>query len=699
MSEKHLRKLAKKTFELQQDESDCGVAALASILQFYGGYVPLEKLRAISGTTVEGTTMLGLLQGGEQCGLKTEAFEGTIKDLKEINVPTLLHIVKDNVMEHYVVCYGFINDHFIIGDPEDGIKAVAPDTFDQLWKSKALLTFEPNSTFVKKNKITKAKYGWIKEAIIKDKNLVISTILLGMFISGLNFSTAIFTEKLVDNLIPSQNVTTIILGLCTWLILMALRTIFSYLRQTILIRQSFVLNNRLIGYFIKKLIHLPKMFFDSRKKGDLITRLFDTEKIQSSTSVIISQDFINVLTLFSAIITVLFYSSVIGLFLVILVPIYFTITYYYYSRIYTYNKQLMSSFAKNESEYIDNLSGIETIKQQNQEATIIDQLLAGFKEYQNRIVSVSKLEVTFKTVNDSFGLLAVFFVLCFSVTSVLSGTMQTGDMLAIFSISSIALSSTSQLAFSITHLQETKAALDRTYDVISISPEDSTGLEIVAIESIIFQDISFRYPGHLELIKDSSFEIKKGNIYALHGENGSGKSTTLQMIQRFYEQEKGDILINEININEIQPKSIRKLIGIVPQEINIFNKSLTENICLDKDLNENHFMFFLKEHGFDRYFDSFPQGLHTVLGEEGIKVSGGQKQLIALARALYISPHILLLDEFTSSMDDSTEQFAINLVKKVSKKMGVFIVSHNPKIIALAEVNYELKDKVINKMK
>lgn len=687
---KRSTKAAKKTFEFQQDESDCGVAALASIIQFHGGYIPLERLRALSGTTASGTTMLGLLQAGEEAGLVTEAFEGNVEELKKLSSPSLLHVVKHDIIEHYIVCYEFDGNKFLIGDPEDGIKNISESDLNNIWKSKALLTFSKSSEFVSKKKITKSKYDWIRRALMDDQRLIVSTLLIGTLISLLAFSTAIFTEKLVDNLIPSKDTSIIILGLCAWFILLIIRSGLTYLRELVLLKQAFRLNLRLTGHFITKLIHLPKSFFDSRKKGDLIARLFDTGRVQTTVAIIISQDIIDILTILVAITFVTFYQATIAAFLLILIPVYFMIIQNYYSKIYKANKAVMASYARNEASYIDILTGIETIKQQVKETSETRTLISNFKYFQKNILSVGRIGTQFKLNTDIIGLLSMFFILTYCVTSVLNNSIQLGDMLAIFSVSTIALNSTNRLAFAVSHLQEAKAALDRTYDVVSLTSEASNGSELKDLDTIQFQNVSFRFPGHTSLFSDVNFKIKKGNISVLVGENGSGKSTILQIIQKFYSPVGGLVLIDDVNIEEINPRSLRQCIGVVPQQIKIFNQSIAYNICLSHEITDEEVLNSCDELGLNEFIDSFREGIHTILGEEGVKVSGGQRQLIALARALFSRPKFLLLDEFTSSMDRETETFALDLVNRLKSKIGILIITHDPRLHLIATTKYNL---------
>ena len=185
----------------------------------------------------------------------------------------------------------------------------------------------------------------------------------------------------------------------------------------------------------------------------------------------------------------------------------------------------------------------------------------------------------------------------------------------------------------------------------------------LTFKNLSIHNLSFRFPGQCLLLKDVSLEIEKGKITALVGESGCGKTSLLYIIEKFYHAEQGEIYLNSFRFNAITTIGWRDIFGVVPQEITLFNGNLLENICLASSEKEfKKVMEFCSKFGFDKYFNAFPQSYATILGEEGIHLSGGQKQLLALARALYKKPQILLLDEPTSAMDRNTEQFVIDLI-------------------------------------
>ncbi|WP_225585489.1 ATP-binding cassette domain-containing protein [Flavobacterium sp. MDT1-60] len=235
------------------------------------------------------------------------------------------------------------------------------------------------------------------------------------------------------------------------------------------------------------------------------------------------------------------------------------------------------------------------------------------------------------------------------------------------------------------------------YEFASIEKEKKEGSEISGIEQISVQDLSFRFAGRSELFHNINIEIQKGKFIAIVGESGSGKSTLGQILQRFYPFENGNIIVNnQYPLQSIALKSYRDLIAVIPQEITIFNGDLIYNILLDAIDTPEKVMQFIQEYEFDYYFDQLPQGLATNLGEEGINLSGGQKQIIALARALYKKPQFLILDEATSAMDRNTENFTMNLFQKIKPNCAILFISHRlNRLKNTADMIYILENKTV----
>ncbi|WP_370408644.1 peptidase domain-containing ABC transporter [Tenacibaculum dicentrarchi] len=671
------KKLITKTHILQHDQSDCGVACLLSLIQYYGGVNSLEKLRELSGTTKQGTTLLGLYQAANKIGFTAEGNQADIQALIDHGEPVILHVLIEEKLQHYVLCYGIEKDKFIIGDPGKGILYLTKEELDKIWVSKSCLTLTRNSDFVKAREIKKSKKAWFLKLLKEDKQLLLISIVLGVGIALLGMAMSVFSQKLIDDILPSKNTTKLISGIGLLTFLLLVRVGFSTLRELLLIRQSKDFNNRIIDSFYSSLLHLPKPFFDTRKIGELVARLNDTNRVQKVIKFIASNFVIDVLVVLVSFGFLFFYSWEVGIIVLVSLPIYFFIIFSFNSKIIKSQKEVMQSYALSESNYISSMQGIATIKNYNRQTFFqkINQLIFG--NLQNKIVDLGKINVRLGFLSGIAGVLFLIAILSFTSFQVYGGQMKLGELMAILGIAGSLLPSITNLALISIPINEAKIAFNRMFEFTSIEKEKEGKVALQKFDCLEIKNLSFRFAGRSQLLKTVNLSIEKGEIVAVVGESGSGKSTLGQILQKFYDFENGEIIVNKKdNLRDISLTDWRNIVGVVPQEITVFDGNVLDNILLGKEDTPEKVVEFCKQYGFEEFIKSFPQGYATILGEQGISLSGGQKQIIALARALYKKPQLLILDEATAAMDRKTERFSIELISKLKKQMGVLFISH-----------------------
>ncbi len=690
-----IKKRAEQAFVRQQDRSDCGVACLLSVVKFFGGEARLERLRELSGTSKQGTTLLGLYQSANEIGVDAEAYEADLENLLEQTDPCILHIVKDGHFQHYVIYYGSENGQLIISDPAEGVMLLTPKELEEVWQSKALLLIKPSEEFVTTEEKKQDRWEWIKRLAQKDLNILSLALVIGVFVSVLSLATAIFSQKLIDEILPAEDTVKLFVGLGLLAFLLFAKSVLSYIRQLFLIRQSRDFNNRIINFFYSSLLRLPVPFFFNRKTGDLIARMNDTRRLQRTITYLFSEVMIDILLILTASVFIMSYSIYLGLFVLLSVPVFFLLTWYYNEPILKGQKEVMAAHSANESNYVDTIHGIATIKTGNREAFFSEVTKKIYGFFQNKIFDLGKIGVSFTFWADVISSIFMIAVLTFSSLLVLQEELLIGALVAIFQMSSQLIPSANRLALTNIQLQEARVAFDRMYEFTSLDPEyrkisQDNRKKPESVEKITVSDLSFRFPGRSQLLKEISFSVQRGEMISLLGESGCGKTTMLQILQRFYEPEAGEIVINEnLAWKDLPVKTWRSCIASVPQQVKIFNGSLLDNICLGDVREEGEQIIrFCEEYGFGRYFESFPQQYATLLGEEGANISGGQQQMVALARALYQEPDVLLLDEATSAMDRETEQAMLQLLLTLKKEVIIILVTHRIRSAKLSDRIY-----------
>jgi ATP-binding cassette subfamily B protein len=674
---------AKSTFVQQHDSSDCGIACLLSVIKYYNGECTFERLRELSGTTQAGTTLLGLYQSASRTGFNAEGCEADSKALTEHGQPLILHIsLKDN--EHFVVCYGFNGKEFIIGDPAKGIEFWTIETLEKVWNSKACLILYPNEKFEYSAKIKKTKKSWTYTLIKEDFSVLIPSGVMGVIIAALGMAMAVFSQKLIDDILPDKNSAKLWTGIGLLTFLLCARMGIYTLRKYFLLRQEKSFNNRIVSLFYDSLLFLPKSFFDNRKTGDLIARLNDTRRIQNVICQLFSNTVIDALIIIISLLFLFVYSWKIALIATISVPPLFFIIYKRNPEIIKHQQDVMRGYALSESNFINTIQGITIIKSFNKQNLFSGLNKDVYSLYMDKIFNLGLINTKLGWISGLCSIFVLMAILAYSAMLVLDEDLKLGELMAILTICNSIIPSIASLALIIIPINEAKVAFERMFEFINIKPEDK---EIndrrcsVDIKSLNVENVSFRFPGRPLLLREISFVIHKGEITSIIGECGCGKSTVSYLLSRLYEFESGDIILDGgISIKDINVNDWRELVGIAPQEIHMFNGNILSNICFDNS-NIQDIIDFFNKYGFNKYFDRLPQGVYTIVGEEGIKLSGGQKQLVALARALFKNPKLLILDEITSAMDRNTEQFVLKLLLKLKTDMAILFISHKLHIL------------------
>ncbi|WP_445748602.1 peptidase domain-containing ABC transporter [Polaribacter sp.] len=684
------------------DQSDCGVICLQTILKFYNSNYSLEKLREHSGTTQQGTTMLGLLQCGNKIGLEIKGYESTIEALKEIIYPAILHTLFEEKLQHFIVCFGYDTkkEKFIISNPASAkIEFINEKELENIWQSKTLLLCNETDKLVKKKAAKKLKWQWIYKYVKEDVNLLLMSLFLGIILAILSLATAIYSQKLIDILLPSNDTFKIIASICLLFFLFTIQAFFGYLRNLFLMRQSKNYNVRVIHFFYSNLVKLPKSFFDTRKIGDMVARMNDTSRIQKTISKIIGSIIIDILLVIVVSVSIFNYNTTVGFITLFWIPILTIVVIIFSPKFKKQQKEVMQAYSRNESNYIDTIKGIETIKNNNKETFFSNHTNKVYDTFQSAIYDLSRLGLNYATINQIISNILIVSVLSYSVFLVLNKELTAGVIIAILQLVGMLMASTSNLALVNIEIQEAKVAFNRMYEFTSIEEENEGSIPLTKFNSLEIKNLSFRFTGRKQLFKNINLVVQKNECIAIVGESGCGKSTLNQILQKFYQLENGQILINKVhNFSDIKTQDWRNIIGVVPQEITLFSGNVISNILLEKQEEDPIKIFqFFEKYGFNSFLNSLPQSHSTIIGEEGINLSGGQKQVIGLMRALYKKPQLLILDEFTSAMDRKTEQFVIDLLNKLKFELAVIFISHRlhslPKI---ADRIYVIENGVVS---
>jgi ATP-binding cassette subfamily B protein len=623
-----------------------------------------------------------MLQVANKVGLEAEGKEGSVEHLNTINEPLILHVQTPENRLHYFVCYGCRNDKFVIGDPAEGLRFMSEEELGDHWKSGACLILNPNQDFELAEKKQNEKRKWFWKMIKPDFTLLRFSVIIGIVVAVLAMALSVFSQKLVDEILPSKQMDKLIGGIGLLFVLLLVRIGLSALRDYFLIFQSRSFNVRIIDSFYSSLLRLPRSFFDTRKIGELVARLNDTSRIQRVIQQVVGSAVIDSIVVLVSLSFLFFYDIESGFLALGSLPIFALLFYRYNRKIITAQREVMKAYAVNESNYIATMRGISEIKNKNKEPffKIMNQNIYGF--FQNSIFELGKINIRLGLFSGIIGVLFIISVLSYTSYQVLQETLTLGELLAILGIVGTLVPSVTNLALLAIPINEAKIAFDRMYEFTGLEHEKKGKIKLRRIDTISIRNASFRFPGRKKLFEDVSIDVPKNSFVALIGESGSGKSTLGAVLQKHYFLEDGDIIVNDsISLNHVKLKSWRKQIGVVPQEITLFSGSVIDNLVLGVEHNPQNVVDFCMDMGLHDVFMKFPQGYNTLLGEDGVNISGGQMQILGLARALYHKPNFLILDEATSALDRKTEDKVLRLLLQLKNELSIFFITHRAHIL------------------
>lgn len=666
----------------QLDFTDCGAACLLMLVKFHGGNNSIDNMRSLSGTSLDGTTLLGLYQAANKLGFKAEGCEADLRSLKDHGQPLILHITTHNI-EHFVILFEYdsTSNQFIIGDPELGMEVYSEKELLEKWKSRTCLIADKNADFHQINTLVndnKRKLKWIFSFIKADTSLLILSACMGILIAVTGLSTSVFSQYMIDNLLSANLESKLIYSVLLLSIVLLLNSVLTYIRGILSYIQKKDFNIRINSYFLKELMNLPLAFFKTRKSGDFVSRLNDGFKIQNFIEHLVTTMVIDTLIIVFSLAVLFHYSPVIGFISVAIMPLYIIVMILANKKLMKFQKQVMISYSNTESNFIGIIKGIDTIRLFGKDDSFVEKTENAIADFQQNDYSLrtSALSVNFKwsMINNVF----LGIVIMIAGSFVFAGTIKLGAFIAIMGILAYFLPSISRLAMIIIPLNESKVAFDRMLEYTNSDKETVGGIAIGSYENLTISNLDFRYTGKPILLKNISLEINKNEIVAIVGESGCGKSTIVSLLQRIFDHERGEIKINNRLLPEYDLKSLRNSIGIISQEPSFFSGTVIDNIIMDNYTIEERISLinFLKDLGIDHYIQKMDQGYDTIVGEDGSNISGGQRQIISFARVLYKNPGFLILDEATSAMDRKTEKFFVELINRLKNEMPVLYITH-----------------------
>jgi ABC-type multidrug transport system fused ATPase/permease subunit len=482
--------------------------------------------------------------------------------------------------------------------------------------------------------------------------------------------------------------------------ILILQGIFSYTRVWLfaIISEKGMANIR--KSFYSKLISLPIPFFEENRVGELTSRsASDVQQLQDAISITLAEFVRQIVVLIVGIIILVVKTGKLTLLMISTLPFVVIAAYYFGRYIRTLSKERQDELAKTNTVIEETLQAIYAVKSYTNE-------WFEARRYGKSIDKVVDISLKFAKVRGLFFVFIIsvlfgvmFFILWQGAKMVQAGDMPAGDLVTFISITAFIGGSIAGLSNLYTQLVRAVGSTERIVEILDEEAELVIADGAKAIlshltDDITYRNVQFRYPSRsdLDVLKGINLEIKGGQTVALVGSSGSGKSTIVQLLMRFYDVDSGEITVNGKSIYDYNITEFRKNIAVVPQEVILFGGTIGENIEYGRPgATREEILEAANQANALEFIDRFPEGLETIVGDRGIKLSGGQRQRIAIARAILRNPSILLLDEATSSLDAESERVVQDALNKLMVGRTSIVIAHRLATIREADCIYVLE--------
>ncbi len=673
----------------QRDITDCGAACLASVAAHYNLSIPVSKIRQMAGTDQKGTNAWGLIKAAEKLGFTAKGVKGGIEALPGIPCPVIAHVVINKTLLHYVVIYKLTKKEIEYMDPGDGeMHKVTFEQFSEIWTG-VLILMSPAAEFRPTNEKIPVLSRFL--FLLHPHRGILAQALFGAVIyTLLGLSTSVYIQKITDFVLVDRNANLLNLLSSTMLILVLFQLFIGYTKNIFVLKTGQKIDARLILGYYKHLLKLPQYFFDSMRVGEIISRINDAVKIRAFINDIAISLLVSLFIVIFSFLLMFVYSWKLALIVSAVLPLYGLIYFVTNHLNKKRERKLMEDTAELESQLVESLNSVRTIKEFG---------LENFSNLKTEIRFINLLRSIYRSTTNSLfsstgseliSRVSTIVLLWAGSYFVMDQTITPGELLSFYAIIGYFTGPASNLIGMNKSIQNAMIAADRLFEIMDLEqeteenkmdiPRDKTG-------HIEFRRVSFSYGTRTDVFDHFSFRINKGEITAVVGESGSGKTTLVALMQKLYPLTGGNIYLGDYNLEHVSTESLRKLVAVVPQRLELFSGTLLENIAVGEfspDLTR--ILDICHSLGMQPFIEKLPDGFNSRIGENGTTLSGGEKQRVAIARALYRDPEILLFDEATSSLDNESEHFVQETIREMKNRgKTILIIAHRLSTVVHAD--------------
>ena len=658
----------------QRDLKDCGACCLYCILKYYNGYVPLEKIRDDTLTTINGTTAYHLIEAAKSYGFDAVGVRVDNIDDERIYLPAIAHLTLKNGLTHFVIIYKITSDYVWLMDPARGKVKMPRNEFLYLW-SNVLIELTPTTNVLCLKKELSLHQLFLR-LLARNKSLFISILLTNFLLMLFSIIGNFYFEVSISSLNNNKDSILIKVIVIVFLFIFLFKIVFSFLKNYYLNFFNKNLDAELFTDFIKHIFNLPLKFLQNRTTGEIVSRINELGEVKSLLSEVFTTIILSTVLAFGAIVALYFISTKLFFLLCLVISIYIIIGTIFSKTIYYHAKENIAIATDFNATLIENIEMNPSIKNLKLEDSFLRKL-------ENKLISLLRSNFNLDTLLNNtnffkefiyeFGL---FLILTYGIYLIKIGKLETLSFITFNSLIIYLFNPIKDMLELVPKYNYLKASFTKLSELLNIKEEDYfLGLDST-INSITIENLSYSYNKVTNILNNLSLDIKARDKILLTGASGSGKSTLCHLLLDKSLSYSGKISFNNVNQADLSLETIRNNILYIGQQEKLFTGSIKDNIICNRPVSSEELMQVLQICRLKDFIDTRPNRLETIINANLNNLSGGEKQRLILARGLLKNCNVIILDEALSEVDLKLEKQIIGDIMKFYKDKILIYVSH-----------------------
>lgn len=653
---------------------DFGLQGLTLLAYYHGIAADASRLAHQFSVAGQVLTDRDLLRAARSLGLKARLVKQPVERLGLIALPALALV---SSTYHFMVIR-CTETSVLILDPHEGrTRELDLETFAGMYQGRLLVVASRESSG---SGTARFDFTWFIPVLVKYRRPLLEVLVVSLLLQGLALLSPMFFQVVVDKVLAHRSFTTLDVIAFALLVVSVFEVVLTSLRNHVLAHTTSRIDVELGASLFRHLLRLPLAYFEARRVGDTVARVRELETIRHFLTGPALTSVIDLVFSFVFIAVMWRYSHQLTWVVLASLPAYALLSAVISPVLRLRVDRMFARGADNHAFLVETVGAIGTVKSMAVEPGMTRRWDRQLAAYVQASFTVTRLATVGQGGIQLVQKLAGVALLWLGAHLVADGKLTIGQLVAFTLLAGHVAAPVMRLAQLWQDFQQVGIGVARLGDIFNAIPEDPVSrTALPALNGHLqLDEVTFRYrPDGPEVLKDFSLTIAAGEVIGIVGRSGSGKSTLTRLLQRLYVPEGGRVLIDGTDLALADPAWLRRQIGVVLQENQLFNRSVRDNIALsDPGIALTEVMAVAKLAGAHDFIMGLPQGYDTMVGEQGASLSGGQRQRIAIARALLGNPRILIFDEATSALDYESERIVMHNMRDICRGRTVLIIAH-----------------------